>query len=423
MSEEVTEIEQPQVNEELASKMDALGGLIDTDSLQKDLDAVKAPVDTEKPKDTPTSIGEALAQKAAEQAGIEKSKETVNPDSTEAQKPASTETKPEDSTEAKTEGDKTKPEVKSIESDLFADGKMEFGPDSTEGDKKIEASEDVLKFVKDHFGIEGAEKLIESTSKWRKDSQELVESSKKVGQYDALLKSLPSELYNSIVAFGSGEDWKNNILNSPNIDFSKSSDHYTNEKMIELYHPGKVSKEDWEAYNDEDNENHGRIKTVIDVLSDSAKEKFNTHKKGLDTNRASYIENAKVQVELVGKSVEGSEAHFRKALPSGINQNTIDKYSEMLRSGSTNDLFYNKDGTAKEGAMLTMAMAENGYSLFDQMKGIISNKAKTDERIEVLERTSDKPRNGNTSGSKDEVSKDVQGLLNEMLQLNSKQQF
>ena len=241
----------------------------------------------------------------------------------------------------------------------------------------------------------------------------MAEVEKRVEQYDTIFKNMPEELYQSIDTFLKGGDWKEGILNRPRLDFSKGLESQNEKALVEAYYPNGFTKEEWEDYNSEDPD--PAIKKSIDLAINFSKDKFELEKSGIDSYRENSIKDAEKRTKMINKSVDKSIDYLKETV-EGLDDGYIIQAKNNLNVQKLNELFFNSDGTFKEEAALRLTMAEHGYNIMEQYKGVLASKIETKEREEILERTPDKPRDRKKSASaNNEVRPEVKEYIDNII--------
>ena len=321
------------------------------------------------------------------------------------------EPKTDDVVEKKKEEEKDpEPEPASITSPIFG------GKQPVEGEKEIKTEapkfdglDDANKFIKEKTGLDSLESLIDSSLTSKQQLSEFDEIKSARDNYDRIFENLPTELYQGVKAHLNGEDWKTPIFSKPNLDFNKSLENQGDKALVESYHPGKVTQEDWEDYHSD--EPDPGLKKGIDFAIENSRTRFQADKQELESFKGEQIKQADAQIALVNKSIERSISHLKKNI-EGVDDSYISQTKNNMTIQKVSELFFEPDGTFKEGAALAMSMAEHGYDMLEQYKVIATHQAESKERQTVLDRTPEKPKaKGKSEGKKDNIRSDVKKRL------------
>lgn len=266
----------------------------------------------------------------------------------------------------------------------------------------FEKLEDVEKFVKDN-GIELKDlpvklpELFESAKKL----QTLSEDHAKV---QAVLENMPAEMYQAMVEWSHGRDWRTVIHKTEPLNFEAPADKHDSEKLVETYFPGKISKEDWEEFKDADGDEtvKQKVKDIIAMSKDKYgidQEKFKFEKQKIETNAARTLA---VREESFKKSRTSVQDQFKT---TGLKVD--DKYLSDLDKNLSSDqailaVYKNPDGTLKPEAHRMMAMAIDGFDLVLHARDKMKRQIVTEQRTELLQKnTGNQPikKSGDTAQS------------------------
>ncbi|MFN5416293.1 MAG: hypothetical protein ACK5B9_04490 [Flavobacteriia bacterium] len=320
-----------------------------------------------------------------------------------------------ETTDANTENveQKTEEEDVSIESAIFG-GKVSIKKEQKEEhETKIENLEEFNSHIKEQFGIEDISSLSKQIATWKEQEKTFGEASERLANAEKIFESMPSELFQLVQLHVNGADWKKGLTN-PSLNFDKPLDDYNEKELVDVLFPDKVSKEEWEEYHDEDGD--PKVKKMIGVLVDQAKEKFTGTKKQREELAKSAVENAKKQEEAFVKSVEQSSKKLSSQI-EGIDGNYIKSIEKELKTpGGISKLFFEEDGKLKEDAALAFAMAKDGFGLLEQYKKLIARQTETKVNQDLLLRGSNTPTGskGSQSGKTQEIRPEVQAQLDKI---------
>lgn len=316
-----------------------------------------------------------------------------------------------------------------------------FGGKKTIGDKKdadkdadpvtnFESIEDVDKFAKAN-GFDDVKSLAVKLPDMIKAAQQLEEVSKAKTNYEAIFEHMPPELFESIRKFSIGEDWRAHIASSEPIDFEADFTKHDSSKMVEKYYPNKISKDDWDEYNDKDG--NAEVKTKVGEYLSLAKDKYALDQEKFKAHKEKIDRTASTAMEARTKSLQASKENVIKVFESS-NLTIDEKYVGSLDKDLSNDrtilsYFKNDDGTLKPDAHQRLAMAKDGFGLVTQYQKQIEKRAVSKERADVLDRTATgsqaMKKSGDNAGS-DSVKnseKKVRDYVNSILPTGDEQVF
>ena len=292
-----------------------------------------------------------------------------------------------------------------IENPIFG-GKTKIVKKKEENEvSEIKDLESLSTLVKD-YGIEDITTLPVKIKEWRDNEKTLGEVSERLANAEKLFSTLPPELYQAVETFTKGGNWKES-LTSNSVNFDKNLEDYKPEELVEGFFPGKFSQEDWEEFNDEDGD--PKVKKAIEFAIEQANDKFKTTKESKIKLSEQAILDAKKQEQVFLSSVSESAKKLSSQI-EGVDAmyiKTIEK--DLGNPRGIYNLFYNEDGTLKESAALSYAMAKDGYSLMDQYKKVIERMTETKVNQDLLLRGASTPSGSKGSNShKEEVRPEVQ---------------
>ncbi len=293
------------------------------------------------------------------------------------------------------------------------------------GEKKDEVNFDNQKeidsFIKENTGYDDLNSLISDSTENKEKLEGLSNVTAKVENYERIFNNMPPELYKGVTTFFAGGDWKTEVNSTPNLDFNKGIDDQDSKKLINSYFPGKFTEQDWEDYKSEDAEES--IKRSINLALEVSKEKFEADQTKISNIRTLETEDTKKKVEAYNTSLDATISNLQEVMPN-VDKMYLNKMKKSLTPEALTETFYNKDGSLKVDAAQKLMMANEGFNLYEQYKKIAENRAETKQVQEILERTSDTPRTTKRATTqKDEVSPEVQKLIDDMKGLNPVQHF
>ena len=291
-----------------------------------------------------------------------------------------------------------------LDSPMFG-GKTKIGKNKPEEGKPFEfdGADKANEFIKEKTGFENLDALVNSSLEAKQKLDSFEDTEKKVSEYENLFREMPPELYQGVEAFIKGEDWKTPIISKPNLDFTKDVESHDDRALVDNYLPGQFTDAEWENYNEGGEEQDPGVKKAIDIALGQAKNQYNNDKTGLDNFQSNKVVEAENRVKVFNESVDKSIGHLKGSIEN-IDEGYITEIKNSLTPQGLTEIFFNKDGSIKEDAALKVAMAKNGYDLFNQYKGIAEHQAENKERQDILDRTPSTPK---AKKSSEEVSKKV----------------
>lgn len=273
----------------------------------------------------------------------------------------------------------------------------------------FDSVEAIASHLKDNFGIEDVSKLPEKIKSWRESEKNLSEATEKVDNLEGIFKNMPPELYEAVVKSIKGEDWKE-VISSPSLDFTKEAKDIDVKTLVDTLEPGKISQEEWDEFNDEDGD--PKAKKIVALAIEKSKDKFMAEKTKREQFAADAIKKAEARSSSFETSLQKSaEAVFTKV--EGIDKGYVENVVKQLKDpNGIYSLFYEKDGSLKENAVLNFVMAKDGYDLHLQNQKMLERKIETKVNQDLLLRGNDTPSTGKGGVQhKAEVSKEVQQHL------------
>jgi hypothetical protein len=260
-------------------------------------------------------------------------------------------------------------------------GKKQVGPANEPGQElKFETIDDFFNHMKESHGIENYNGLSEKIANWQQAEQSHAEVSAQYKGVQDLFSSMPPELYDSIISFTKGEDWKSRIETSA-IDFTKEANAYSDRQLVDAMMPGKLTEEDWTEF--ADNEGDPTVKRLVQSTIDASTNAFNN--KGAQVKEAanSRVLKARENQQKYDQSAVKAREHFGSQF-ADADAAFVSSIENKFKGNGLAALFYNEDGTLREDAYVRAAMAEQGVGLIDQYKSIAERRVKTEAIQEVL---------------------------------------
>lgn len=284
----------------------------------------------------------------------------------------------------------TKEEKKSL---IFGSKKQE-----KQENISIESLDDFAKFSK-KWGIEIKDKgdyakVVKSVDKWRSDSQKLVETEKKVSQFQEIFENLEPDLLDAIQTYYNGQDWRKSINTSVPFDINKPVDSIDTKKLVDYYFPGKFTDEDFEA---------DEKPTALEIAEQTAKEKFIAKQESEKNAKRARIEEAKIKLERQKSSIDGSVQALRQSFPD-VDITVIDEVTQTLEGGNILSEFLNSDGSYKPDAAKKLMLLKYGEQELRNAIEAAELRVETKMNEEFIRRSPTTPpkkqTNGNSAPSK-----------------------
>lgn len=284
----------------------------------------------------------------------------------------------------------TKEEKKSL---IFGSKKQE-----KQDNISIESLDDLAKFSK-KWGIEIKDKgdyakVVKSVDKWRADSQKLVETEKKVSQFQDIFENLEPDLLDAIQTYYNGQDWRKSINTSVPFDISKPVDSIDTKKLVDYYFPGKFTDEDFEADDKP---------TALEIAEQTAKEKFIAKQEAEKNAKRARIEEAKVKLDRQKKSIDGSVQALRQSFPD-VDLTVVNEVTQVLEGGNILSEFLNSDGSYKPDAAKKLMLLKYGEQELRSAIEAAELRVETKMNEEFIRRSPTTPpkkqTNGNSAPSK-----------------------
>jgi len=279
-----------------------------------------------------------------------------------------------------------------IDSQLFDNIEVDSGDNGAQENLGFESIDDLEKFLETgNYGIT-KDDLSTEIPKLFEDRKALAEESKKRENLEAVFEKMPSEIYQSIVAWDKGEDWREIIKNSDPTDYSKEWASQDVKSMVENFFPGKISEEEWAEYKDEhgDDTTKSKVGQYLQLAEERygmAQQKFNAQVKDHEAKAQQYLESSQAAFE--ASRAEIFEA-FKGTPLSNINETALKDIDGSLSSQRQVLLeFFNEDGTLRSDAHTKMAMAKHGKNLSIQQAQAMQKRAITEARREIIAGTAE----------------------------------
>lgn len=239
------------------------------------------------------------------------------------------------------------------------------GMNTPDSQAQISSEADLLASVNKKYGlnlqnIQEISKFLDSVDKWRKDSTQFSDAKTQAEQYEQLLNELPSDVFKSIQAFYSGQDWREPLKNiNTGLDFKKDA---TQQDIVTLVNSFDENGKKWtlEELNDPEN-------VAANYAKQSAIKSFNQKKTEYEYERTTVSDQVKRQQQAYASSVSSSVESLKNTLPK-LDQATENQLTEILNGGNLNTLFLNNDGTVKKEAAERLLYALHGKETLEEMR-------------------------------------------------------
>lgn len=306
---------------------------------------------------------------------------------------------------AKPKGEEEEEEEKSILG-LKTPGKKTTDPLAV-----IEKPEDFLGIIKKDFGqdykeLKDISPFIESTKKWRKDSQDLAKVKPEYDNIIAILDATPADILEAIKLHHTGEDYMTAFKNRPAFNFNIPVEKQSIEELVNHYFPGKFTPEDFKEET---------VPPALEIAITASKDKYNYTKTARDNESAQREQNAIARLQSIKTSVQGSLDYLKQSFP-GADQEVATTISSTLEGGiqKVAEMFYNSDGTVKQDAAERMMLALHGKSEISRMMKIAEKRAESKTNEDLVSRSSDSAKPNKNSQIPDKIS---EGAMMQIQQL------
>ena len=301
-----------------------------------------------------------------------------------------------------------------IESDLFG-GKKSLVKKEEAPETPFSLEEGPMSFFKENFGVEDAASIPAKMLELKEQAEKFNPVNQRLQGVETMFKNMDPNLYKAVQAHVNGQDWKP-IVNENVIDYSKTFEEVNIENLVESYHPGKITKEDWDEYKDPDGDES--VKRVVQTMIDSSKTLFNTNKSTFTLKNEQAILDAQNQQAAFSESVNSAKAAFQERYPE-MKPSLLTEIEQEFKNSTFTNIFYNADGTLKPDAFDRLAMAKHGGHLVEQYREIAERKANSKAKEDVLSRSSGTPTapRGGVSTDNNQIRPEVQAEIDELMKL------
>jgi len=284
-----------------------------------------------------------------------------------------------------------------VESDVFGSvnlGPADPAPENPENQThtSFETVEDFNKYFESgNFGGLTADNFQEELPKLVEKSQKFEETNQAKEAYESVLKNIPASIYDAIVEFGNGGDWRAKLREgATSFDYEKQFSDHSVKQAVDSYLPNKVSQDDWDEYNDPDGD--AEIKSKVQGYIDLASEKYKVDQDRYKMTKENYERQAN---ELVAKKQDSFNVSRANAIKEFEDAGfpVQDSYLQGIDKTMTDEMilsmFKNPDGTYKDDCHRRLIMANDGMDLVKKFHSAAQRNVASQVRTEMLEGTAD----------------------------------
>ncbi len=221
--------------------------------------------------------------------------------------------------------------------------------------------------------------------------------------YKAVFDKMPEDLFSITRKWLDGEDYHAELqtVSRMNLDFSKPFSSHDVESMLDHYHPGKFSKEDYQDMADD--------KAFLAVV-DSTKQLYTADQNRFKGQKEDYRKDTEATQKKFGQSVEASITSLAADVPY-IKGHHKQKVEGILKTGEAGilNLFVDSDGMLKPEAGKYIALAIYGEAAILSQSKSAKNRGESAAREEILVRTPTKQEKASAAagGAPDTAGQDV----------------
>lgn len=290
-----------------------------------------------------------------------------------------------------------------LEHSLFG-GKLTFGKDTEKGgegnepDLDLKSVDGLTSLFKSKLGVESVDKIPEKLESLVSGQQKLSELESQMSNVTALFNEMDPQLYQAIVAWQNGEDWKASVRDSQ-IDFTKDAKSYDAKTLVNSMLPGKISDTQWEEYQQEDCD--PAVKSLVDFAIESATDRFTSKAESIKAKSSEMVAKSAEKKQKFESSIETSMKFLASKYPNA-DQTYLSGVADEFKTGKVWSVFMNEDGSLREDAMLRYVMAKDGDNLLQQTIKKIENAKTTIVHQGILDHVAEIPsgQNGSSGASK-----------------------
>lgn len=279
----------------------------------------------------------------------------------------------------------------------------------------IEKFEDAITHINKDFGmalkdVKDMPKFLESSKKWRADSQKLAEVEKANENLTKILEGLPQEMIDGIKDFYEKGDYSEALSKKPKFDYKQPVDKINTKKLVEAYFPGKFVDDDFKEET---------LPPALEIAISAAKDKYVTEKTAKEEKLTKMNQDALLKVNARKESIKSSVDHLMQKFPD-MDKAAIKQVEKVLESGDVSSLFFTKGGTYDKSAASRIAVALFTDDILSEAMGAAANQAESRSNEDMLSRGADKKNPVRNNGGGNEVPEHVQKQINEIKNLGTK---
>lgn len=284
-------------------------------------------------------------------------------------------------------------------------GEVELGAEKEEAEPAsvgFETMGDFEKFLESgEYGIT-KDNIQTELPKLVEASKTLKEVNDKVGGYEQIFNNIPKPIYDSIIEWSNGRDWRAPVASSDATDYTQDFSSHDSKSMVEKYFPGKITAEEWEEASDGVSGDPDAI-AKVNQYQELAKDKYDLDQQKYNQQVQAYEQQAKEITAKMQSAFDASrESVFGmfEGTPLEVQEEYVGKVDKIAQSQQgVLSIFYNADGTLKQDAHERIAMALDGKGLVVQQAKQLEKRAITKARQEVISETPNAPRMKKTGDS------------------------
>jgi hypothetical protein len=269
--------------------------------------------------------------------------------------------------------------------------------EDTKEEIDIDLNDDTLKYLKDKYSIDDADKFFNSVDTWRNQAQEGTEDKRKFNEIEEGLSSLPAPIKNAISAYANGQDWNSAFGSSESrLDYSENFDKQDKEAVVQHYFGEKYEK--LQAKFEEESIDEEDFAERYDELHDFSQKLFQNDKNGFEKQRADYIKDQDRIEEVRSGSIKSSVKALKTEYPN-FSQQDLQRVEQRMVDGNIEEPFYEKDGSYKAEAAEMMAFAMYGKRIMKAITNRATKDGASKANETIVERGNKKMRKGSKNTS------------------------
>ena len=307
-----------------------------------------------------------------------------------------------------------------IESPLFG-GQRKIGGNSTPSPQPdFENINEINAYLEKTHGIKDMSQLSERLNFYQQAEQNYQQNEQKLNGFSQLFDNMDADLWEAVNAYANGNDWRATLA-TPTVDFSKDVSQVDLKTLAEAFNPGKLTDADWQEYSDP--EGDPNIKRMVDTVIETSKASFTAQKQYKLQSAQQEVQKQQQMVEKFNISLANSKAQLETEY-SNISPSAMAQIEDAFVNNDVVSLFYEQDGTLKQDAFNTYAMAKFGKGLIKQFEAAAMRKAENKVTQDILSRTPETPRNNRgsaTTAQPSGVSAEVQAMVEGMMGMEKRQ--